>query len=96
MGVVPEPCLKSPGCAVRILRGCGFTFRGEFNRGFLVSARILSGVVSSTRVAGSSFMLRVKPKVKAVARCLTRTTERITTIRVSGALLPVLSSALGS
>lgn len=71
-------------------------FRGGFNRGFLVSARMLSGVVTTTRVAGSSFMLRVKPKVKAVARCLTYTTEGIITIRVSGTLVPVLRSALSS
>lgn len=96
MGGVTEPCLNGPGCAVRILRGCRFIFRGEFNRGFLVSRRILRGVVRSSNVAGSSFVLRVNPNVKAVARCLTRTTERITTIRVSDSLVPVLGSALGS
>lgn len=86
--------MKGPGGAVTMLRGCRFGFRGGFKRGFLVSAKVLRRVVRTTRVAGSSFILRVNPKVKAVARCLYRTTHTMITIRVSAGLVPVLGSAL--
>lgn len=88
------PRVKDLGQAQTVVGRCNVRTGGNFNRGFLASLGILGGVIGTTTVAGRSGIVRVKPKLNTLARRLTRTTNRIITLRVSASLLPILSRIL--